>query len=70
MISKLEFGLSIIISASEPGRMAPFLGYILKILALKEFQRNNYSQFSFQAAKQGAKFQDDKPTIIPIASKK
>lgn len=35
LISKLEFGLSIIISASEPARIAPFLGYILKILALK-----------------------------------
>jgi hypothetical protein len=33
--STLEFGLRIIISASEPGRIAPFFGYILKILALK-----------------------------------
>jgi len=35
VISKLEFGLRMMISASDPGRIAPFLGYILKILALK-----------------------------------
>jgi len=35
VISKLEFGLRMIISASDPGRIAPFLGHILKILALK-----------------------------------
>jgi len=35
LISKLEFGFRMIISASDPGRIAPFFGYILKILALK-----------------------------------
>lgn len=34
LISKLEFGLRIMISASDPARIAPFLGYMLKILAL------------------------------------
>lgn len=34
LISKLEFGFSIITSASDPTSIAPFLGQMLKIFAL------------------------------------
>ena len=42
LISKLEFGLSMIMSASDPTRIAPFLGYILKILALENIPIQNH----------------------------
>lgn len=46
LISKLEFGLRMIISASDPTRIAPFLGYILKILALVMLQGQYTSQIA------------------------
>ena len=37
-ITKLRSGFRMMISASEPSRIAPFRGYMLKILALKRVQ--------------------------------